>query len=439
MDSEATITDRDSLSASSPHHARTRRSAPLYNRRLASLLIAFAFVLSYALPSSAATITVSDTCTLPDAITAANTDTATGGCTAGSGRDTIRLSGTINLDADLPTITAPVDIRGPSGGYATIDGQGTYSIFTINDGVNPRLERLILQNAFSSSSGAAIHITGGGTISNLQFLDNTVSGSSCTLSSGLGAGLSHAPGSGSLDISSSRFIGNSARCAGAMWSTGSGVGRDLIFRDNVAVDGAGALDTNNHTGGNEHWTLSRVTFDGNMGGTIGGALDVGGIGSTSMTLNNATFTNNSADRGGAIRLASQGDLVVNGATFDGNTASSFGSALYNTGDSASLNHVRLRNNSGGIAMIYAVGIANITSINCILERRNNSPDVISDSVTITNNNCSGNGGSQSEPAPERDSGTVNQVTIAHNEAVIDEHGYGVTTLYGLQTISLQGL
>ena len=52
----ATITDRDSLSASSPHHARTRRSAPLYSRRLVCLLVAFAFALLQAPPLNAQTL-----------------------------------------------------------------------------------------------------------------------------------------------------------------------------------------------------------------------------------------------------------------------------------------------------------------------------------------------------------------------------------------------
>ena len=47
----ATITDRDSLSASSPHHARTRRSAPLYSRKLALLFFAFALALLSVPPS----------------------------------------------------------------------------------------------------------------------------------------------------------------------------------------------------------------------------------------------------------------------------------------------------------------------------------------------------------------------------------------------------
>ena len=41
--------------------------------------------------AQAATINVDGGCSLVDAITAANSDTATGGCSAGSGADTIEL------------------------------------------------------------------------------------------------------------------------------------------------------------------------------------------------------------------------------------------------------------------------------------------------------------------------------------------------------------
>ena len=43
----------------------------------------------------AASITVNDSCSLADAIAAANTNRTKGGCPAGSGADTISLSGNI--------------------------------------------------------------------------------------------------------------------------------------------------------------------------------------------------------------------------------------------------------------------------------------------------------------------------------------------------------
>ena len=398
MVSAEAITDRDSFSVRPPHHAKTRRSALLYSRKLASLLVAFAFVLSYAPPSSAATITVDSTCSLPNAIISANTDTAVDGCDQGSGRDTIRLSGTINLDANLPAITAPLDIRGPSSGYATIDGQGAYQIFRINDGVNPTLSNLRLQNANKVSNvqfdgGAALVITGGGRLSAMHFNNNSVSGPNV-----LGAAIVHSAGTGTLYISDSVFTDNSAYHAGAMWSTGDGVGERLIFEDNQAVSDGGAIDINPGGGASNEWTFTDVTFAGNVAGVIGGALELSTNGLTTITINDAIFRNNSAPTGGAIYFGSTGTLTVNDSTFDGNVSTSNGSVLGMSNGIANFNRVRFRNNSGGTDLVNA-GAGTIT-INCLLELSGNSPNVIDPAVTITNNNCPSESGSRSEPAPD---------------------------------------
>ncbi len=76
----------------------------------------------------AADIAVNSSCSLANAITSSNTDTATGGCTAGSGVDTISLSGDITLSAALPQITTAVTINGNSH---TINGASSYRIFDI--------------------------------------------------------------------------------------------------------------------------------------------------------------------------------------------------------------------------------------------------------------------------------------------------------------------
>ena len=45
----------------------------------------------------------------------ANTDTAVGGCGAGSGADTIVLTGDVNLTAALPGATSEIEVAG--GGF----------------------------------------------------------------------------------------------------------------------------------------------------------------------------------------------------------------------------------------------------------------------------------------------------------------------------------
>jgi hypothetical protein len=63
-------------------------------------------------PALAATISANvTTCTLVDAITAANSDAATGGCSAGSGTDTIRLPA--NSTHTLTAVTTIITSTGP--------------------------------------------------------------------------------------------------------------------------------------------------------------------------------------------------------------------------------------------------------------------------------------------------------------------------------------
>jgi hypothetical protein len=71
------------------------------------------------------TVDAGGTCTLAEAITSANSDAVTGGCTAGSGADTITLEENVILTAALPDMTTVITIEG--GGY-TIDGNNDATV-----------------------------------------------------------------------------------------------------------------------------------------------------------------------------------------------------------------------------------------------------------------------------------------------------------------------
>ena len=115
------------------------KSAVVEMRTLLRMRVALAMVVAVTLALTlstavrAATIVVNsladpgaaDICALRDAITAANTKTATNGCTAGTGKDTIRFSvtGTIHLANTLPQVTdRRLTITGPASPGITIDG-----------------------------------------------------------------------------------------------------------------------------------------------------------------------------------------------------------------------------------------------------------------------------------------------------------------------------
>ena len=96
-----------------------------------SLLFALALLCAFGLPVqkvSAAVIRVDEACSLHDAIVAANQDKAVGGCPAGSGADTIYLTGDITLSEALPVIASVISIDGE--GY-TISGDKRFQIFRV--------------------------------------------------------------------------------------------------------------------------------------------------------------------------------------------------------------------------------------------------------------------------------------------------------------------
>ena len=110
----------------SHHYHRSPRSVKPWHRLFQAVIILLLSIgAGMASPAQAATITVDGTtCTLADAITAANNDTATGGCSAGSGVDTLTLTadeatntliavGEPRVLAQLETLLPTLDVRQP--------------------------------------------------------------------------------------------------------------------------------------------------------------------------------------------------------------------------------------------------------------------------------------------------------------------------------------
>lgn len=114
--------------------ALPRRVRRAVQRQWACSLAGVALVFTLGItPTEAATINVSGGCTLINAITSANTETSVGGCTAGSGADTIVLpaASTQNLtaaipsavgDNGLPLITSTITIQGNGSTIARTGG-----------------------------------------------------------------------------------------------------------------------------------------------------------------------------------------------------------------------------------------------------------------------------------------------------------------------------
>ena len=144
------------------------------------------------------------------------------------------------------------------------------------------------------------------------------------------------------------------------------------------------LPTNNVN--NVVLTFNNLTFDNGQGGAYGGgALLVGGIGS-STTVNNCVFTNNrtsagaNVNAGGAIENSPNGNVTVLGCRFQGNASAAYGGAidfLNQAGGSGSLlvnSSVFIGNSaaSDGGAIKASADSGTITILNCNFEGNSTS-------------------------------------------------------------------
>jgi hypothetical protein len=255
-------------------------------------------------------------CTLSDAITAANTDTASGGCSAGSGADTIILQTDVVLTAALPAITSPVTIEG--GGYKIDGNQGNWSVLKIMSGGNLALNETTVTggNTASYASGGGIYNEGTVTLTK-----STLSGNVSDMN---GGGIFNYFGSHAT-LNNSTVSGNSARNrAGGIYT-------------------AGVL------------TLNNSTVSGNLAGSNGGGI---WNNNGTITLNNSTVSENSANGGGGV--FNYGLLALNNSTVSGNKSTS-GGGIYNANGTVALRSSIISGNLAGSAKEVYHGSGTVTA------------------------------------------------------------------------------
>ncbi len=221
---------RDLLALS---RARRRKLLRSMGMTLAGAALAFALALGQVPVARAASITVNGSCTLVDAITAANTDTVVGGCAAGSGADTISLSGNVTLTSALPQLNSVITIAGNGFTIARDAGAPDFTVVSV------------------ASSG------------NLTLNNTTISGGrNVNLFVGVGGIFNN----GTLTLNNSTVSGNTGY-------------------PNAAFFGTGGISNYEGT-----LTLNNSTVSGNTGGDAGGIMNVSGT----ATLNNSTISGNTA-------------------------------------------------------------------------------------------------------------------------------------------------
>lgn len=191
-----------------------------------------------------------------------------------------------------------------------------------------------------------------------------------------------------LTITNATFTGNLAdNAGGGVYNDGLGTTLShLVFSNNRAIDGAGAAGNwmtlsdvtfNDNqasmrgggvyvSGGSA--TLSDVTFNHNRGGGggIGGGMCIEGT--NPVTLERVTFVNNYGTTTGGGIGAWTGNVVLNGVTFHGNSASSGGAVgVANPGGTWTLNNVLITGNSasgvgGGVLTASSMTLNNVTLV-----------------------------------------------------------------------------
>ncbi|MGH8502615.1 MAG: choice-of-anchor Q domain-containing protein [Gammaproteobacteria bacterium] len=354
-----------------PRHVR-RDLQRRWKRSLAGVALLLALGQT---PALAATISVRGGCSLADAITAANTDNAIGGCTAGSGADTLVLTpgSTHTLTAvnnptyggnGLPVVTSVITIAGNGSTIqrSPVTGTPEFRLLFVADTGRLALQGLTLTNGNAKYGGSAVATRAGTvTITNCTITGNTTPGR--------GGGLRAFYGS-TVKITNSTVSGNTAGVrGGGMYSRGTVSFTNSTVSGNTAGFDAGGVYnfrgsltfTNSTVSGNSAvvnaggvWniggraTLTNSTISGNSTGNNGGGLtNSSGI----MSLINSTLSGNTAGRGGGVHSGGRygdvrSDVVLFRTLISGNTAGKGAEVYQVDGGVISANHFNLFGHSG---------------------------------------------------------------------------------------------
>jgi len=248
---------------------------------------------------------------LRDAITDANSQ-------AGDDIINFSITGTINLTGALPDLSSNIQIEGPGAASLMVrrDTGGDYRIFAVVGGPTVVLDGLTISNGLDSTNGGGgIYNDGTLTVSN-----STVSGNSASSGGGI-------ENYGTLTVDSSTLSGNSASASDA----GGGIfnwGTLTVQNSTLSGNSAGGVPGSNGWGGgilnSNTLTVDSSTLSGNSASYEGGGIfNRAG----SAIVRNSTLSNNSGgyDGGGILNIAT---LTVDNSTFSGNSAA-FGAGISN--------------------------------------------------------------------------------------------------------------
>ena len=268
--------------------------------------------------------------------------------------DTVTLTGDITMTDHPPHIDKRITVDG--NGH-TISGDDRYRIFVVAQSGDLTVRNLNLKNGKApdrvlhcvevnednDAFGGAICNLGRLSIGDSSFQDHTAG-------HGGGAIFNY----GETDISMSSFSSNSARDGGAIYNSGSLTISGGSFSEHTVTQGGGAI----FNSGNASFTISNSNFSNNSAGAAGGAIVNTGTG----TVSHSSFTENSADFGGAVFNLSE--TTIANSRFSRNLADDGGGAISNLGQATVINATITSNSAtelgGGI--LVATGPRSASSL-----------------------------------------------------------------------------
>jgi predicted outer membrane repeat protein len=282
-------------------------------------------------------------------------DGSASSCTEGALADAVAAGGRIVLDCGSEPHTIPlsgtlqVTVDGTvidGRGTVTLDGQGSVRVIRTDNHITVTLKDLGIRSgraqgdSSDTGSGGGVFRGWRGTlvVTGCEFSDNAAS-----TEGEIGGGAIYSQSGGTNIILDSRFTNNSGGIGGAVNSLLSDlIIVDSVFVGNRATDAGGAVYTDGgiavESGASDKGTRGVIRicgsrFEGNEGGTQGGAAFLFAYGVDRVEILLSSFARNtvmsesgSEGLGGAVRGSAV--VTVAGSTFEENRAGGQGGALW---------------------------------------------------------------------------------------------------------------
>ncbi|MEQ1571659.1 MAG: MopE-related protein [Myxococcota bacterium] len=252
----------------------------------------------------------------------------------------------------------------------------------------------------------------------------TISGPGATLKANAAGTSVLTIGSGkTLTLTDLSIVGTGIHQRGVTGTTGTLIATDVTFDTAYDGDFGGGVYVSNGS-----VTLTRVTFQGTAGTPLadqGGALWVGGGGTTPVTLTDVTFIDTEADQSGGAIYASNVALTCDGCVFDGGDAATNGGGIYSSGGSLTVRRSRFCGVNGGGNGGAIYGASGGTLENNIFGQNTagngGAVYAFGGAWTITNNHVIGNTGGGAIQT-----GGTGATLTARNNLFLDNDGFGIS-------------